>query len=224
MAFRAFGIGRPLLSRLCVAILFTTAVGVCQELLLQAARSQSTTPSPTDDTSKSAKQTTERSGQPTTGSTAAAQTKKTQAELEAELSKLLSGATLEGSFNTTGPGSDVARLSADKYSLGEVRKLAGNTWMIQAKMRDAMIPLPLPIEWAGDTPVIIVDNFTIPGMGTFSARVMFFADHYSGYWKHDERGGSMFGVIHRAGANATSPAAAPSTAPTTPPASDGKSK
>lgn len=158
---------------------------------------------------------------------------KTQAELEAELSKLLSGATLEGSFTSTGPGQDASRLSVDKYTLGEVRKLAGNTWMIQARMRDALIPLPLPIEWAGDTPVIVVDNFTIPGMGTFSARVMFFADHYAGYWKHDERGGSMFGVVRRAGAEgapaATAPANETTPMPTTPPATtpptaDDKSK
>jgi hypothetical protein len=25
---------------------------------------------------------------------------------------------------------------------------------------------------------------------------MFFANHYAGYWKHGERGGSMFGVVH----------------------------
>ena len=148
--------------------------------------------------------------------------KKSQAELETELSKLLSGATLEGSFTTTGPGQDGARLSADKYTLGEVRKLAGNTWMIQARMRDAMIPLPLPIEWAGDTPVIVVEDFTIPGMGTFSARVMFYADHYAGYWKHDERGGSMFGVIHRANA-AAAPAAAPASS-NPPPIGQDKSK
>jgi hypothetical protein len=166
--------------------------------------------------------------QPAAPQTPEAKPKKSQAELEAELSKLLSGATLEGSFTTTGPGRDGQRLSADRYTLGEVRKLSGNIWMIQARMREAMIPLPLPIEWAGDTPVIMVDDFTIPGMGTFSARVMFFADHYAGYWKHDERGGSMFGVIHRAKPDAA-PAATPTggqtpAPPATPPSPPDKSK
>src|SRR6478736_2708692 len=45
--------------------------------------------------------------------------KKTQSELEADLAKMLSGATLEGSFNTTGAGRDATRISADKYTLGE---------------------------------------------------------------------------------------------------------
>ena len=128
---------------------------------------------------------------------------KTQAQLEAELSQLLTGATLEGSFTFTGPGSDPRRLASDKYTLGNVRKLEGNNWLIQARIqyggRDVMVPLNLPIEWAGDTPVIVVDDLMIPGLGTFSARVMFFEKHYSGYWKHGERGGILFGVVRGAG-------------------------
>src|SRR5262245_65368183 len=86
---------------------------------------------------------------------AAAAPAKSQAELEAALSKMLSGATLEGSFTSTG-GRDGDRLRTDKYTLGEVKKLEGKMWMIQAKIqyRDSnamMVPLPLPIEWAGDT-------------------------------------------------------------------------
>lgn len=127
---------------------------------------------------------------------------KSQADLETALSKMLSGATLEGSFTNTG-GRDGDRLRTDKYTLGEVKKLEGKMWMIQAKIQyrnsnAVMVPLPLPIEWAGDTPVIVVDNLTIPGMGTFSARVMFFDDHYAGYWKHGDRGGNMFGIVRRA--------------------------
>jgi hypothetical protein len=135
---------------------------------------------------------------------------KTQAELEEALSKMLTGATLEGSFTSTGRERNVSELRRDRYTLGEVKKLEGKTWMIQARIqyRDSdavMVPLPLPIEWAGDTPVITVDNFTIPGMGTFSARVMFFDDHYAGYWKHGDRGGNMFGVVRRADAPKAAP-------------------
>lgn len=136
---------------------------------------------------------------------------KTQAELEADFSTMLSNSTLEGSFTSTGTGRDPTRVNSDKYTLGPVRKLGGKIWLIQARIgyggNEMMVPLPLPIEWAGDTPVIVVDNMTIPGMGTFNARVMFFADHYSGYWAHGERGGVLFGVVRRA--SATAPAAAP---------------
>jgi hypothetical protein len=124
-----------------------------------------------------------------------------QDELDAGLVKMLSGATLEGSFTSTGEGRDPTKLSREKYTLGEVKKLKGNLWQIPARIQygehDVTIPLALPIEWAGDTPVIVVDNVGLPGFGAVSARVMFFADHYAGYWKHGNSGGHLFGVIHR---------------------------
>ena len=124
----------------------------------------------------------------------------TQAERDAALSAMLSGATLEGSFTVT--GKDPGKLTTDKYTLGEVKKLDGNNWLfptrIQYSDKDFTLPLTLPIEWAGDTPVVVVDNVGMPGMGTFSARVLFFNDHYAGYWQHGEIGGNLFGKIHRA--------------------------
>ena len=68
---------------------------------------------------------------------------------------------------------------------------------IQYGEKDVTLPIPLPIRWAGDTPVIVVDNVPLPGFGTVSARVMFFDGHYAGYWKHGDHGGHLFGVIHR---------------------------
>lgn len=131
----------------------------------------------------------------------------TQAEREAALSAMLSGATLEGSFTVSGPGhadgkAAPAKLTTDKYTLGEVKKLDGNNWLfptrIQYSDKDFTLPLTLPIEWAGDTPVVVVDNVGLPGLGTFSARVLFFNDHYAGYWQHGEVGGNLFGRIHPA--------------------------
>jgi hypothetical protein len=125
-----------------------------------------------------------------------------QAKLEAALTKMLSGATLEGSFTSTGAGGDPTKLSRDKYTLGDVKKLNGNLWQIPARIqygeKDVTLPIILPIRWAGDTPVVTVDNLPLPGFGTVSARVIFFEGHYAGYWKHGEHGGSMFGVIHPA--------------------------
>jgi hypothetical protein len=125
-----------------------------------------------------------------------------EAKLEAALSKMLSGATLEGSFTSTGAGSDPAKLSRDKYTLGPVRKVGGDVWQIPARIqygdKDITLPIVLPIRWAGDTPVVTVDDLPMPGFGTVSARVMFFEGHYAGYWKHGDHGGNMFGVIHPA--------------------------
>jgi hypothetical protein len=124
-----------------------------------------------------------------------------QEKLEEAFSKLLSGATLEGSFTSTGKGSDATKLSREKYTLGEVKKLDGNYWLIPARIeygdKDITVPMMLPVRWAGDTPVIVVDEVGLPGFGTVSARVMFFADHYAGYWKHGKSGGHLFGTISR---------------------------
>jgi hypothetical protein len=125
-----------------------------------------------------------------------------QAKLDAALSKMLSGATLEGSFTSTGAGSDPSKLSRDKYTLGQVKKVGGDVWQIPARIqysgKDITLPIVLPIHWAGDTPVVTVDDLPMPGFGTVSARVMFFEGHYAGYWKHGDHGGNMFGVIHPA--------------------------
>jgi hypothetical protein len=134
--------------------------------------------------------------------TAWAESPPTAADRAAALSAMLSGATLEGSFTVS--GKDPAKLTTDKYTLGEVKQVDAekNLWVfptrIQYSDKDFTIPLTLPIEWAGDTPVVVVDNVGMPGLGTFSARVLFFNDHYAGYWQHGEVGGNLFGKIHRA--------------------------
>jgi hypothetical protein len=62
---------------------------------------------------------------------------------------------------------------------------------------DLKVPLPVPVKWADQTPVITVDNFTIPGLGTFGARVVIDGNKYAGTWSHGEVGGHMFGEIKK---------------------------
>jgi hypothetical protein len=132
---------------------------------------------------------------------------------EDAFAKLLSGATLDGNFTMTDAGatkagSDTPKLMHDKYTLGDVKKLDGNQWLISARIeygdKDFTVPLTLPVEWAGDTPVIVVDNVGLPGLGTVSARVLFFADHYAGFWQHGTRTGHLFGVIRHEAAKSAS--------------------
>jgi hypothetical protein len=126
-----------------------------------------------------------------------------RADLEAKFAKSLTGATLDGSYTLTGAGGDGAKLHREKYTLGEVKKMGGNIWMFPARIeyggKDITLPIPLPVEWAGDTPVIVVDNVSLPGFGTVSARVLFFDGHYSGYWKHGDKSGNLFGTYRAAG-------------------------
>ena len=83
----------------------------------------------------------------------------------------------------------------------EVRKVDEKHWLFKARIRygdhDVTLPMTLPIEWAGDTPVVVVDNVGFPGLGTYSARVLFHHDHYAGHWSGANHGGHLFGTIER---------------------------
>jgi hypothetical protein len=97
----------------------------------------------------------------------------------AELEKTLSHAALVGHFTVTGDqgqSGDTSKLTTERYELGEVKHLGSNQWLLPATIKygdhNVTVPLTLPIRWAGDTPMICVDELPIPGLGTFTARVM----------------------------------------------------
>lgn len=128
-----------------------------------------------------------------------------QADREARLAQMLTGSTLQGFFTVTGPqpAEGPPKLLGERYDLVEVRKLddKGN-WLFKARIRygdhDVTLPMTLPVEWAGDTPVMVVDNIGFPGLGTYSARVLFHNDHYAGHWNGADHGGHLFGTIEKA--------------------------
>jgi hypothetical protein len=53
------------------------------------------------------------------------------------------------------------------------------------------------VKWAGDTAVITLDKVTIPGLGTYSARVLVFEGTYSGTWSAGDHGGMLHGIIRK---------------------------
>ena len=124
-----------------------------------------------------------------------------QEQLYKKFSKLLTGAKLKGQFTVDGrPMND---LKEDTYEIAKVEKLAeGDLWVITARIqygeKDITFPVPLEVKWAGSTPVLTLDNMTIPGFGTFGARIVFHKDKYAGTWQHDDVGGHMFGLIELA--------------------------
>ena len=124
------------------------------------------------------------------------------AEQVADLEKLMNRATMVGHFTVTGEDAGGGKLTEERYELGEVKRLESGDWLIQSRIRygdhDVTIPLTLPIRWAGDTPVICVDDMLIPGLGTFTARVMIYRGHYAGFWTGEDHGGHLFGVIEPA--------------------------
>lgn len=124
-------------------------------------------------------------------------------EREQAFAAAISGAALEGHFTVSGQNEgDLPKLSAENYSLGEVRKVAEGRWLLPARInygdKDVTLPLTLPVEWAGDTAVIIVDKVGFPGLGTYSARVLIHDGRYAGYWAGADHGGHLFGVVKKA--------------------------
>lgn len=117
-----------------------------------------------------------------------------------KLEKMLTNVRLVGHF--TIDGKPLNDLKEEKYEIKSAKKMPeGNAWTIAARIQyakyDVTVPLLLNIEWAGNTPVLTLDQFTIPGMGTFDARVIFHDGKYIGTWTHDSVGGHLFGRIEK---------------------------
>jgi len=134
-------------------------------------------------------------------------------ELEKRFSEMLSGVTLKGRF--TSVRNDTAPQHEDQYDIQSVTKVPGSEyWLFQVRIKygdhDASLPLPLRVVWAGDTPVITLDNMTVPGFGAFTARVMIFEGRYTGIWDGAGHGGVMVGTIAKQQA---APAASAAPAP-----------
>ncbi len=115
------------------------------------------------------------------------------------LEQSLSGVALEGYSTDSKKQPD--ELREDRYELVMVKHLQGDNWLVQSRFsyggKDLVLPLTLPIRWAGDTPVISLDKFTVPGLGEFDARVMIYQDHYAGYWSGAGHAGHIFGAVKR---------------------------
>jgi len=88
----------------------------------------------------------------------------------------------------------------ERYEITEVSKLEGDRWRFNARVKygnvDVTLPVVVPMVWAGDTPMISITDFAIPGLGDeFGARVVFYDNRYAGTWDHGEYGGMMYGTI-----------------------------
>lgn len=126
-------------------------------------------------------------------------------KLEKALAEKLSGASLVGFYTENGAEAKT-KLLAETYKLGEVKKLPeGDLWSFVYRYGESGLPIPLPaleIKWAGDTPVIVLTDMAIPGLGKFTSRVLFYGDEYCGTWSGGpDHGGKLFGKIVPPSAN-----------------------
>ena len=129
---------------------------------------------------------------------AAEKPKPTPAELEAKFIATMSKATMTGRWCLIQDGA-LTPEKEEKYTILGARKLEGDSWMIGTKMqyvgREIVAPIPVKVQWAGDTPVIIVDKMTVPGGGTYSARVLIYEHTYAGTWSGGNKVGLLSGMI-----------------------------
>jgi hypothetical protein len=117
---------------------------------------------------------------------------------EKQFQEALNNVTLIGYF-TQGDG---AELHDDKYVIERVTKVKEDTWKFEARIqynnKDFKVAMPLPVKFAGDTPVISLTNFAVPGFGSFTARVVMYNGAYAGTWGSagaNGHGGKLFGKI-----------------------------
>ena len=118
-------------------------------------------------------------------------------DLERRFTERMTKVALVGRFTTAGredrPG------NPERYEIASVTKVGDDQWRFDARVTygsvDVTLPMTVTMIWAGDTPMISLTNFTIPTLGTFTARIFFYEDRYAGSWQHGDVGGHMFGAI-----------------------------
>jgi hypothetical protein len=120
-------------------------------------------------------------------------------ELERRFTEQMRGVALVGQFTIA--GREDRTPDPDRYDISSVEKVGDDRWRFNTRVRygnvDISLPITVPMRWVGDTPMIMMTDYTIPSMGTFSVRVFFYGDRYSGTWQHGEVGGHMFGRIEK---------------------------
>ncbi len=132
------------------------------------------------------------------GGPASAQDADRKAALEAEFERTMSGSVLVGQFTMDGID---AELREERYTIEKVTKIGEDRWRFDARVQygqfDVTVPIPLDVKWAGDTPVISLTDLSIPGLGTYTSRVLVYRGHYAGTWSGKDYGGKLFGRIER---------------------------
>ena len=106
---------------------------------------------------------------------------------------------LVGSFTVTGREDRPPR--PDRYDISSVEKVGTDLWRFNANMQccgvNRAIPVVVPMRWNGDTPMIMMTDTSLPGLGTFTVRLFFYGDRYAGTWQHGDAGGHMSGRIEK---------------------------
>lgn len=141
---------------------------------------------------------------------------RTREQLERDLQEMLTNVELVGSYRMTTDlkgRQPLGPASSEKYTIVAAAPDADGYWIFTARVQygehDVQLPMRLKVVWAGDTPIVTVDQVTFPGLGTYSARVMFYNGYYSGTWFGANCGGVLAGEIRKIRAPGDTAASAP---------------
>jgi hypothetical protein len=97
---------------------------------------------------------------------------------------------------------DTAAPNPDHYDIFSVEKVGEDRWRFNARMdccdvNGATLPIVVPMRFVGDTPVIMMTDTSLPGIGTFTVRLFFYGDRYAATCQHGKYGGHMSGRIEK---------------------------
>lgn len=128
-----------------------------------------------------------------------ANTKKlSQKELEDRFVKTMTNATMSGRWCLIKDG-ELTPEKEDKYTIVSVKKNDNGFWTVNSRIEyggfNMVVPVPLRVEWADDTPVMVVNNMGIPGGNKYSARVLVYENSYAGTWSGPGLQGLLNGMI-----------------------------
>src|SRR5437870_13730787 len=69
-------------------------------------------------------------------------------------------------YSTSG---DSGATREDRYVIERVTKIKDDVWKFDARIqyngKDIKVAIPVPVKWAGDTPVLSLTDFAVPAMG-----------------------------------------------------------
>jgi hypothetical protein len=122
------------------------------------------------------------------------------ADTERQFAERMRNVTMVGTFTVA--GREHRSPEPDRYEIASVEKVGADLWRFTAKIEggSTAIPIVVPMRFVGDTPVIMMTDTSLPGIGTFTVRVFFYGDRYAGTWQHGRVGGHMSGRIEKTGA------------------------
>jgi len=126
--------------------------------------------------------------------------------LERQFAERMQASVMTGFFTVA--GRENRALRPDRYEISSVEKVGDDRWRFNARIgeHDVTLPVTVTMRFLDDTPMIMLTDFSIPSMGTFGVRLLFYGDRYAGTWQHGKVGGHMFGRIEKQGAESAPPA------------------